>query len=130
MAARHTGPLDVAPAGAGTSTFLHGDGLGLEPLGAWESPPRPLCSAHPAHLSLVTVPRTAPEGRAGLATMEAAVLMATAGTAETAREAGAGLALLGAVLAASGGTATARAEVASAGAGLAARWALRGRRGL
>lgn len=126
----------MAPAGAGTSTFLHEEGLGLEPHGA-RSPHPVLCSAHPAHLSLVTVPKLAPVEMAGLAMTEAAVVMATARTGETARGTGAGPASLRAVPAASGGTATARAEVASAGAGeawsggvLVERWALRGRRGL
>lgn len=108
----------------------------MEPHGA-RSPHPVLCSAHPAHLSLVTVPKLAPVEMAGLAMTEAAVVMATARAGETARGTGAGPASLRAVPAASGGTATARAEVASAGAGeagsggvLVERWALRGRRGL
>lgn len=109
----------------------------MDPLRARESPSSPLSSAHSAHLSLVTVPRMATVETAGLAMTEAAVVTATASTGETAGETGAGPALLRAVLAASGGTATARARVASAGAGeagsggvLVARWALCGRRGL
>lgn len=64
---------------------------------------RPLSLARPAHLSFVTVPRTATVEMAGLAV--AAVMTATMGPGGTV------------AVATSGGTAPARVEVASTGAG-------------
>lgn len=90
----HTGPLEVAPAG-GAFVFL----------------------------SFVTVPRTATVETAGLAVVAVVIVTmgpggtATVNTEETPGVAGAGLVLLSAVVAASGGTAPARVEVASTGAG-------------
>lgn len=94
----HTGPLEVVPAGGGSSKVL----------------------------SLVPVPRTATVETAGLAgagLAGAVVVMATTGlevtdttNTDTAGVAGAGQALLSAGVAASRGTATDRVEVASVGA--------------